>query len=374
MHRMPPAVRELQDDLIVASKRGGPEIVGVVGAGTMGAGIAQLALEHGHEVVLHDIDEAAIERGRQQVANGLGRRAAGLELDPESTEAWVSGRLAGLRDAHTLDALGAEAGVIIEAALEELELKRTIFRALDAATGPDVILATNTSALSVAAIAEATTHPERVIGLHFFNPAPVMPLVEVVVTAMADDAIVARAAAQVTAWGKTAVRCRDTPGFIVNRVNRPFTIEALRMLEAGEASIPTIDAAIRAGGFPMGPFELMDLVGIDVNLAAARGIWDRLGRPDRLRPSVIQDRLVEAGELGRKSGRGFYVYEGEARTVNPSVAAAPEAALGAGQILERVRTAIDEEAALAVSDGVASAPDIELALRLGTGHPVRRVP
>jgi 3-hydroxybutyryl-CoA dehydrogenase len=370
---MPPAVRELQDHLIVASERGGPEVVGVVGAGTMGAGIAQLALEHGHEVVLHDIDEAAIERGRQRVAEGLARRASRLELDPESTEAWVSGRLAGLRDAHTLDALGAEAGVVIEAALEDLELKQAVFRALDAATGPDVILATNTSALSVAAIAEATTHPQRVIGLHFFNPAPVMPLVEVVVTPAADEAMVARAAALVAAWGKTAVRCGDTPGFIVNRVNRPFTLEALRMLEAGEASIPAIDTAVRAGGFPMGPFELMDLVGIDVNLAAARGIWVGLGRPDRLRPSPIQDRLVEAGELGRKSGRGFYVYDGEPRSVSSSIAATPEVALGAAQILQRIRTAIDAEAALAVSDGVASAQDIELALRLGAGHPVRPV-
>jgi 3-hydroxybutyryl-CoA dehydrogenase len=343
----------------------------VVGAGTMGAGIAQLALENGHEVVLHDVDEAAIARGRERIADGLGRRASRLELDPESTEAWVSGRLAGLRDGHTLDAVGAEADIVIEAALEDLELKQAIFRALDAATGPDVILATNTSALSVGAIAAATTKPERVIGLHFFNPAPVMPLVEVAVAPQVDELIVERAIALVMAWGKTPVRCSDTPGFIVNRVNRPFTIEALRMLEAGEASVTTIDAAIRAGGFPMGPFELMDLVGIDVNLAAARGIWDGLGRPDRLRPSPIQERLVEAGELGRKSGRGFYVYDDQTRWVNPSVVAPSAAVLDMAQILERVRAAIDAEADLAVSDGVAAASDIDLALRLGAGHPER---
>jgi 3-hydroxybutyryl-CoA dehydrogenase len=338
----------------------------------MGAGIAQLALEHGHEVVLHDVDEVAIERGRARVADGLARRAARLDLDEDSTAEWVAGRLAALRDAHTLDAVGAEAEVVIEAALEDLELKRSIFRALDAATGPDVVLATNTSALSVAAIAEATGHPERVLGLHFFNPAPVIALVEVVVAPATDRRIADTAVALMTAWGKTPVRCGDTPGFIVNRVNRPFTLEALRMLEAGTASVEAIDAAVRAGGFPMGPFELMDLIGIDVNLAAARAVWDGLGRPDRLRPSSIQAELVEAGELGRKSGIGFYRYDGSGRTVNPRIVgdAAP-ATLAEAAILERIRTAIDAEAALAEADGVATSDDIGLALRLGAGHPER---
>ena len=171
-----------------------------------------------------------------------------------------------------------------------------------------MILATNTSALSVAEIAEATARPDRVIGLHFFNPAPVMALVEVVAPPLADPAVVARAVAIMTAWGKTPVVCADRPGFIVNRVNRPFTIEALRILESGAASVTGIDEAMRDGGFPMGPFELMDLTGIDVTLAAATGIWEGLGRPDRLRPSPIQEALVEAGDLGRKTGRGFYRY------------------------------------------------------------------
>jgi 3-hydroxybutyryl-CoA dehydrogenase len=350
-------------------------IVGVVGAGTMGAGIAQLALENGHEVVLHDVDEAAIERGRARIAEGLARRAARLDLDADSTEEWVAGRLAALRDAYSLDAVGAEAEVVIEAALEDLELKQTVFATLDATTTPEVILATNTSALSVAAIAARAGHPERVIGLHFFNPAPVMPLVEVVVPPGVGSAVVERANTLIAGWGKTAVHCADTPGFIVNRVNRPFTIEALRILESGLATVDQIDAAIRAAGFPMGPFELMDFVGLDVNLAAATAIWDGLGRPDRLRPSTIQRELVAAGELGRKTGLGFYRHE-EANPVPRSdlggIPAAPRSgSIGPAAIVERIVGAVDAEAELAVAGGVATAVDIDLALRLGAGHPER---
>jgi 3-hydroxybutyryl-CoA dehydrogenase len=344
-------------------------IVGVVGAGTMGAGIAQLALENGHEVVLHDVDEAAIERGRVRVREGLARRAARLDLDADSLDDWVDGRLAALRDGHSLDAVGAEAEIVIEAALEDLDLKQTIFATLDAAAGSEVILATNTSALSVAAIAARTRHPERVLGLHFFNPAPVMPLVEVVATPIVAAWAVDRATALVRGWGKTPVHCADTPGFIVNRVNRPFTIEALRMLEAGESSVGEIDAAVRAGGFPMGPFELMDLVGIDTNLAVARTIWEALGRPDRLRPSPIQEHLVEQGELGRKTLRGFYVYQDASAMVNPELAGVGSGAIGAGEILARIRSAIDAEARLAEAQGVATLDEIRLALRLGAGHP-----
>lgn len=351
-------------------------IVGVVGAGTMGAGIAQLALEAGHEVVLHDVDEDAIARGRSRVRDGLIRRAARLDLDEDSIDDWVSGRQARLRDGHSLDAVAAEAEIVIEAALEDLELKRTIFQALDAAAPPDVILATNTSALSVAAVAERTSHPERVLGLHFFNPAPVMPLVEVVEPPGVAGAIAERAVRLMTSWGKTAVRCADTPGFIVNRVNRPFTIRALRILEAGRATIVEIDDAMRAGGFPMGPFELMDLVGIDVNLAAAVAVWEGLGRPERLRPSTIQRELVAGGDLGRKTGRGFYVYDQTGRTSNPALptvalSSTDSSAIDAEAILDAIRKGINAEAALADAEGVASAATIQLALRLGAGHPER---
>jgi 3-hydroxybutyryl-CoA dehydrogenase len=345
-------------------------IVGVVGAGTMGAGIAQLALENGHEVVLHDVDEAAIGRGRARIREGLARRAGRLELDADSIDEWVAGRLAGLRDAHSLDAVGAEAEVVIEAALEDLDLKRTIFRTLDASSGPDVLLATNTSALSVAAIAAATSRPERVLGLHFFNPAPVMALVEVVATASTSVSVVDRAVALMAAWGKTPVRCSDRPGFIVNRVNRPYTLEALRLLEAGLASVEAIDGAMREAGFPLGPFELIDLAGLDVNLAATRGIWERLGRPERLRPSSLPERLIRDGRLGRKSGGGFYRYQNPGRgEVDPEFAGRPTT-LGASEIRDRILAAIAAEARLAADEGVATEEEINLALRLGAAHPV----
>ena len=345
------------------------ELIGVVGAGTMGAGIAQVALEHGHEVVVHDVDQAALDRGRARIRDGLARRAARLELDADSIDDWVEGRLASLRDAETLDALAAEADVVIEAALEDRELKQTIFRTLDREAGrADVILATNTSALSVGDLGRATSRPDRVIGLHFFNPAPVMRLVEVVVHPDADTSVVDRATGLVERWGKTAIRCADVPGFVVNRVNRPFTLQALRMLEAGDADVVGIDDAIRGAGFPMGPFELMDLVGIDVNLAAARAIWEGLGRPERLRPSPIQERLVEAGDLGRKTGVGFYRYRDRQRT-EPALDEIPGHGLTEAEIVERVRLAVDNEAWHALGDGVASADDIDLALRLGAAHP-----
>ncbi|HEX5014717.1 MAG TPA: 3-hydroxyacyl-CoA dehydrogenase NAD-binding domain-containing protein [Candidatus Limnocylindrales bacterium] len=343
------------------------DIVGVVGAGTMGAGIAQVALEAGHEVVLHDVDEAAIQGGRARIREGLARRAAKLDLDADSIDEWVEGRLAGLRDGHSLDAVGAEAGVIVEAALEDLELKRTIFHALDAAASPDAILATNTSALSVAAIAEVTEHPDRVVGLHFFNPAPVMRLVEVVSAPATSPAIASRAAALVTSWDRVPVAVADSPGFIVNRVNRPFTLEALAAFERGEAGVVEIDEAVRAAGYPMGPFELMDLVGVDVNLAAARGVWEGFGRAARFRPSPTQERLVEEERLGRKSGRGFYRYDGGSRA-GVDVDSDATSGSAAATIASAIELAVIAEAWRALGDGIATADDIDLAIRLGTGH------
>jgi len=355
------------------------EPVGVIGAGTMGAGIAQLALEAGHPVWVHDVDAAAIERGRARIRTGLERRATRLDLDPESADAWVLGRLEGLSDAPTLDDLAAAGpDLVVEAALEDLEAKRAIFRALDASTDRTAILATNTSALSVAAIAAATSHPARVLGLHFFNPAPVMPLVEVVAAPATDPAALDRATALMTAWGKVPVRCGDAPGFIVNRVNRPFTLEALSMLEADDVSVETIDAAMRADGFPMGPFELMDLVGLDVNLAAARGVYARsveVGDPsaERFRPSPIQERLVADGRLGRKTDAGFYLYDDAGRRTRPAADFGRPAdhhdRLDGPTIVGRITLAIVNEAYRAAGDHVATPADIDLALRLGANHP-----
>ena len=353
--------------------------VGVVGAGTMGAGIAQLALEAGHRVLLHDIDAAAIERGRTRIRAGLERRAARLDLDAEAAGSWVAHRLDRLGDAPTIDDLaGANPGFIIEAALEDLAAKRAIFRALDAATAPTTILATNTSALSVAAIAEATTDPGHVLGLHFFNPAPVMPLVEVVVAPATNPAIADRATALMTAWGKVPVHCTDAPGFIVNRVNRPFTLEALAILAEGGATIETIDTALRAAGFPMGPFELMDLVGLDVSLATTRGVFAGSVAAgdlaaDRFRPSPVQERLVAAGLLGRKSDAGFYDYDEAGRAIGPTPefdrSHGPAARPTDGEIVTRITLAVVNEAYRVAGERVATPADIDLAMRLGASHP-----
>jgi 3-hydroxybutyryl-CoA dehydrogenase len=344
------------------------EVIGVIGAGTMGAGIAQIALQAGHEVVLHDVDEAALRRGRERIREGMARTAARLGLDAMTIDDWVEGRESRLREALTLDAVAGEADVVIEAAIEDLDLKRTVFQALDQDALPDAILASNTSALSIDAIASATSRPERVIGLHFFNPAPVMPLVEVVRGTRSDPEAVQGAAELVSGWDKTTVTCADTPGFIVNRVNRPFTLEALSLLEAGEGSVEAIDAAVRAAGYPMGPFELMDLTGIDITLRTTEAIHAAMaaaGDPlaDRFSPSPLAARFVEEGRLGRKTGVGFYP-DDAARAARGPVTLP----LGT-DVVERIELAIVNEAWRARDDGVASGTDIDLALRLGARHP-----
>lgn len=374
--------------------------VGVVGAGTMGAGIAQVALEAGERVVLHDPDPEAVARAIARIRDGLERRRRkgdrGSTEGPPVDDDEAMARLGAARD---LESVAATCDVVIEAALEDLSVKRSVFTRLDAAAGPSTILATNTSALSVEAIAEPTAHPGRVIGLHFFNPAPLMTLVEVVATRTSEPAVVDRATGLMSDWGKTPVRTADSPGFIVNRVNRAFTLEALRMLELGLGSVEDIDAAIRAAAFPMGPFQLMDLVGIDVNLASARGIFEAFHYEPRFRPSVIQERLVEAGRFGRKTGEGFYWYGEDGRSLGmagafaeepgpvavskptrdrllsggsprPGPATASSAATELDDpIAERIVLAVVNEAYRAVGDSVATVADVDLALRLGAGHP-----
>ncbi len=345
--------------------------IGVIGAGVMGVGIAQVALEAGETVILHDVDDTARAAATGRVRDGLARRADRLDPDPGAASARVDAMIRGFATTDRLEDTASATTAVLEAVSEDLDVKRGIFERLDAVAGSDVILATNTSALSVTAIAEATTRQDRVLGLHFFNPVPRMALVEVIPTDRTDPTVTARAETLVTAWGKTPVRSRDTPGFIVNRVNRPFTIEALRMLEAGEATPEAIDDAIRDAGYPMGPFELMDLTGLDVNLAAARAVWDGLGRPERLRPSPIQEQLVAAGRLGRKRGRGFYRYDDGRRSAATDARAeqAVLTPLPPDAIVARIESAIADEARRAVADGVATADDIALALRLGAGHP-----
>ena len=342
----------------------------------MGAGIAQVALEGGWGVTLHDPVAGAVDRARDRIRDGLARRAS--KVAPEAPDAWVAERLARLTVAAGLAAIAEGSQLVIEAALERLDLKREIFATLDDAADAGVVLATNTSALAVSDIADGTVHPDRIVGLHFFNPAPVLPLVEVVAGTRSADWAIERAAGIVEGWGKTPIRVADAPGFIVNRVNRPFTLEPLRLLHAGMGSVESIDGAITAAGFPMGPFALMDLIGIDVNLAATRGLFEASGRPPRFRPSPIQEELVAAGRLGRKAGEGFYRYEGAGgRATGPAGRFAGTIRLGPGApapldaaaVAERVILAIVNEAYRAVGDKVATADDIDRAMRLGANHP-----
>jgi 3-hydroxybutyryl-CoA dehydrogenase len=343
--------------------------VGVIGAGTMGAGIAQAALAAGHSVLLHDDDAAALERGRARVEAALDRQLEKGRLSPAGRD----DALGRLRPATGLDHVAADSDLVIEAVLEDLGLKRSIFRALDLNAHPEVVLATNTSSLSVAEIAEATHHRERVLGLHFFNPAAVMPLVEVVAAEGTDRDAIHAGLEFVAGLGKTSVVCADAPGFIVNRVNRGFTLEPLRMLEAGEAGIQAIDAAMEAAGYPMGPFRLMDLVGIDINYVVARSLYKGFDEAGRFRPSPIQARMVEAGTLGRKTGRGFYRYDADSEIrgkADETDAPRPGTTqLTAAGIEERINLAIVNEAYRAVEERVASPQDVDLAMRLGANHP-----
>jgi 3-hydroxybutyryl-CoA dehydrogenase len=343
--------------------------VGVVGAGTMGAGIAQASLMAGHDVLLFDSDPAALERGRERIEQGLRRSVERGRLKSSA----LDGRLAALRIAPDLETVARESDLVIEAAIEDLEVKHGIFRVLDMHSLPDVPLATNTSSLSVAEIAAAVHHPERVLGLHFFNPAPVMALVEVVATDATSKPVIEAGLDFASGLDKTPILCSDAPGFVVNRVNRPFTLEALRMAEAG-VDVGRIDAAVQAAGYPMGPFRLMDLVGIDVNLAVARSLYAAFDEAPRFRPSPLQEEMVAAGRLGQKTRAGFYAYDDSGKATEPaplpsaSATAAPRSPSD-GDILDRIELAIINEAYRAVEERVASPQDVDLALKLGASHP-----
>lgn len=279
--------------------------VGVVGAGTMGAGIAQIAAQNGYEVVLYDVAEEIVARAIGQLGTLLRRLAEKGKLTSDEAEAAI-GRITGTSNLAEL----SDAQIIIEAAPERLELKRKLFAELESLATPAAILATNTSTLSVTQIAAATQHPQRVVGMHFFNPAALMPLVEVIAGAATEEGIVESTVALARAFGKKPVRVKDSPGFIVNRVARPFHLEGLRLLEQGVADPATLDRLMReGGGFKMGPFELQDLIGIDINYAASQSVYEAYHHAPRFRPSALQRQQVESGRLGRKSGRGWYPYE-----------------------------------------------------------------
>lgn len=278
--------------------------VAVIGAGAMGAGIAQVAAQAGHPVALFDTREGAAAQAIAGIAKQLGKRVDAGKLDAAERDAVV----ARLTPAARLEDLEGSA-LVVEAIVENLEVKRGLFAQLEAICGDDCILASNTSSLSITSLAATLKRPERVAGLHFFNPAPVMALVEIVAGLASDKAVVDCLYATARAWGKKPVHTRSTPGFIVNRVARPFYAESLRLLQEGASDCASLDALLRdAGGFRMGAFELTDLIGHDVNYAVTRSVFEAYYGDFRFQPSLIQQELVDAGRLGRKSGRGFYDY------------------------------------------------------------------
>jgi 3-hydroxybutyryl-CoA dehydrogenase len=329
----------------------------------MGTGIAQVALRAGHPVLLADARPEAPARARDAIARAFAREAEKGRMGAGDAEAALA-RLTALAGVDDLAPL-AGCGLVIEAVVEDLAAKRALFARVEDAVAGDAVLATNTSSLSVASIAGASRRPERVLGVHFFNPAPVMPLVEVVPALATDAGVVGATRALVDAWGKTTVLAADTPGFIVNRVARPFYGEALRVHDERLADAPTIDWALRdVGGFRMGPFELMDFIGLDVNFAVTRSVYEQTFHDPRYRPSLTQQRLVEAGRLGRKTGRGFYDHAEGAERPAPT----RDPALGEA-VVRRVLAMLVNEAADAVHWGLCSAADVELAMTRGVNYP-----
>ena len=335
--------------------------VGVAGAGTMGAGIAQLACLGDYETVLHDPQPEALEKGNHKLRTDLQKGAAkGLWTEDEAVAAGER-----LEQAASLDQL-AGCDLVIEAAPERLQLKRALFGRLEEICGQETILATNTSSLPVTEIAAEARLPERICGMHFFNPPALMKLVEVVAGERSDERSVQAVAEVAERMGRTAVRCTDSPGFIVNRCNRPFTLESVRVLDEGVAEAAAIDRVMREdGGYPMGPFELMDLIGIDVNLSVARSFYEQ--RPiARWQPHPIQERMVAEGRLGRKTERGFYEYGPDGKVEPPATDLDPGLRR---EILERVVSQLVNEASFAAGEGVAAPGDIDAAMRLGLNHP-----
>jgi 3-hydroxybutyryl-CoA dehydrogenase len=351
------------------------ERIGVVGAGTMGAGIAQIAALGGYETRLHDPVPAALEKGTARLRVSLTKGAAKGLWSEEEAEA-ASARAGAARNFDEL----CECDLVIEAAPEDLELKRGLFAGLAETCGATAILATNTSSLPVTEIATGVPTPERVVGMHFFNPPALMKLVEVVATAHSSKAALATTTEVGRQMGRTPIQAKDSPGFIANRLARPFTLESLRMLAEGVADAATIDRVCRlGGGFRMGPFELIDLIGLDVNLSVARSFYRQGGEPERWRPSPIQAQMVEEGRLGRKSGRGFYAYGKtphrppdpdlgiDAPTLDPDELARIDPAAEA--ILPRLFAQIANEAAFALEEEVGSPADMDTAMRLGFNWP-----
>lgn len=342
--------------------------VAVIGAGAMGSGIAQVAATAGHPVALVDAVTGAVEEAVARIIASLQRQEAKGRISSAQLEEIVE-RITPVESVAGLP----PCGLVVEAVREDLETKRALFTRVAASQPADAILATNTSSLDITAIAAGIPGPGRVIGLHFFNPPAAMRLVEVVGGAESAAEVLEAATELVRAWGKAPVRCTSTPGFIVNRVARPFYGEAQRMLMDGVADAATLDAAVRSAGFRMGPLELTDFIGQDVNLAVGTSVWEQTGRDPRYEPTALQQQLVAAGHLGRKSGQGVYRYGPDGSALDAAPDQARVAELLAGPLetnpVARTLAMLVNEAVDLVRRGEATAEDVDTAMTLGTNYP-----
>jgi 3-hydroxybutyryl-CoA dehydrogenase len=332
----------------------------VIGAGTMGSGIGQVAATHGWDVVICDTNELILTKASEnlvKVADRLVEKGPLSRMDADK----ILGRIEFTTDYQYCE----NSDLVIEAIVENLDIKKSVFLNLEKIVRDDTILASNTSSLSLAAIGSALKMPERFIGIHFFNPAPLMPLVEIIPAVQTKPDVVTQSKKWIDSWKKQTVLAKDTPGFIVNRVARPFYGEALRIYEEGIADIPTIDWAMRElGGFKMGPFELMDFIGNDINYTVTESVFQSFFYDPRFKPSFTQKRMAEAGYLGRKTGKGYYDYSDGAVKPEPT----KNEAL-AKQIVDRVLAMLINEAADALYLNIASRDDIDLAMTKGVNYP-----
>jgi len=335
-------------------------IIGVIGSGAMGAGIAQVAATAGHTVVLFDANREALEKAENNLKDTL-KKLVGKNKITDEISTGIIERIQFATDLVQFK----NCSLIIEAIIENLEIKQKLFEDLENIVSEDCILASNTSSLSITSIASACKKTERVIGIHFFNPAPLMPLVEIIPAITTDVKIIENSKKLIGSWGKTTVVAKDTPGFIVNRVARSFYGEAIRIYEEGIADFATIDWAMKTvGGFKMGPFELMDFIGNDINYKVTESVWTQFFYEPRFKPSLTQKRLFEAKWFGRKTGKGYYDYTSGATLPEPK-----EDEELAKMIFYRVIAMLINEAIDSLYLQLASKEDIDLAMTKGVNYP-----